>query len=109
MLMHCLSRWHRLDFYRLRASQQNPSKHRHHFELTIVTLLSLSCRGGPFLQWKVQPPELAERLKRYKLLLPESLLERGLSNLGDLKRLETAFQKLVKGTVQASHALSLQF
>lgn len=49
------------------------------------------------LQWKARTEELTERLKAYKLLLPEKLLQRGLSNPGELTRLETTFHKLVNG------------
>ena len=49
------------------------------------------------MQWRARTTELTERLKKYKLLLPEKLLQRGLSNLGELTRLEIALQRLVKG------------
>lgn len=56
------------------------------------------------MQWRAETAELTDRLKQYKLLLPESLLQRGLSNLGDLSRLEAAFQKLITGTVSYPYA-----
>ena len=49
------------------------------------------------MQWHAGTPELVQRLFRHQLLLPETLLQRSISNLGELTRLENALQKLANG------------
>jgi len=50
------------------------------------------------MQWQGSTPEVTERLNKHKVLLPETLLQRGVSNLGELTRVEAALQKLASGT-----------
>lgn len=58
---------------------------------------SLHC----LLQGRDQTTELNRRLRKYKLLLPEVLLQKGVSNLGELSRLQPAIQKLLNGMITA--------
>ena len=62
------------------------------------------------MQWHAGTPELVQRLLRHQLLLPETLLQRSISNLGELTRLENALQKLANGEETLTpHSSSLHY